>query len=305
MSFWDNFLSLCNQNSTSPNAVCSKLNFSTATATHWKNGSIPKGDALIKIANYFNVSVDYLLGRVDKPNITLLEKEERQLLDNFSSLSPEDKELVLKTFDYFTSGKYSSNYPYYQYGYGFFSPNVQLAETIKNLCSKKHISISQMLSECNMSYSFIQLLEHSVSPSIEDLEKIASYFDISIDDILANTHTYDAKHHEISKLSDTSYLSTLGTSITINEILSNVLKLNKSGKTKVLDYINDLSENTLYKANNSPDIADSVSSAKIQSEVHIAANENECNKNKKMKEGITNANLGFNFNRNKRNTSKY
>ena len=63
--FWERFSELCNTNSISANAVCSKLGLSTATATHWKNGTMPKGDILGKVADYFNVTVDYLLGRTN------------------------------------------------------------------------------------------------------------------------------------------------------------------------------------------------------------------------------------------------
>ena len=36
----------------------------------WKNGEIyPSAENLIKIADYLDVSVDYLLGRTDKPEI--------------------------------------------------------------------------------------------------------------------------------------------------------------------------------------------------------------------------------------------
>ena len=66
--FWDRFSELCKKNGVTPNAVCSTIGKSTATATHWKNGSTPNGDVLIKIAEYFNVPVDYLLGRTDDPN---------------------------------------------------------------------------------------------------------------------------------------------------------------------------------------------------------------------------------------------
>lgn len=68
MNFWNVFKNLCDQNNTTPNAICKELNFSNATATHWKNGTVPKGDALILISDYFHVSVDYLLGRIDSPN---------------------------------------------------------------------------------------------------------------------------------------------------------------------------------------------------------------------------------------------
>lgn len=66
--FWDRFQSLCEANGTKPNTVAKALNLSNATCSDWKkNGNIPKGEILINIANYFDVSVDYLLGLSDNP----------------------------------------------------------------------------------------------------------------------------------------------------------------------------------------------------------------------------------------------
>ncbi|MBQ6946357.1 MAG: helix-turn-helix domain-containing protein [Ruminococcus sp.] len=62
MTFWETFYNLCESHGTKPNAVAKKLGFSTAVCTLWKNGSIPSGERLLLIANYFNVSTDYLLG---------------------------------------------------------------------------------------------------------------------------------------------------------------------------------------------------------------------------------------------------
>ena len=62
--FWNIFYALCESHGTTPNAVCSN-----ATATHWKNGTIPRGDILLNIADYFNCSVDYLLGRTNQSHV--------------------------------------------------------------------------------------------------------------------------------------------------------------------------------------------------------------------------------------------
>lgn len=59
--FWDRFYMMCNIAGKTPNSVCKELGFSNATATKWKNGSVPKGETLKKIADYFQVSADYLL----------------------------------------------------------------------------------------------------------------------------------------------------------------------------------------------------------------------------------------------------
>ncbi len=43
---------------------------STGNISDWRSGkSKPNADALVKIADYLNVSVDYLLGRTDNPDI--------------------------------------------------------------------------------------------------------------------------------------------------------------------------------------------------------------------------------------------
>lgn len=64
--FFDNFVRLCNEAKTSPNAVAKKLGIPSGSVTDWKNGSIPRRGTLIKIADYFGVSVDYLLGKTDE-----------------------------------------------------------------------------------------------------------------------------------------------------------------------------------------------------------------------------------------------
>ncbi len=60
--FWENFVTLCNKKNISPNAACAELGYSNAIATKWKGGSKPRSTTLHKIAEYFGVSVDYLLG---------------------------------------------------------------------------------------------------------------------------------------------------------------------------------------------------------------------------------------------------
>lgn len=64
--FYSRFESQCKMCKKSPTAVCVELGFSNATASHWKNGHLPKADILITIADYFDCSVDYLLGRTNE-----------------------------------------------------------------------------------------------------------------------------------------------------------------------------------------------------------------------------------------------
>ena len=60
--FFDNFQRLCKEHGTKPTPVIVALGLSKGNIGRWKEGVIPSGDILVKIANYLNVSVDELLG---------------------------------------------------------------------------------------------------------------------------------------------------------------------------------------------------------------------------------------------------
>ena len=62
-NFWNQFYQLCRNIDLRPTALGSKLNISSGTINNWKNGTIPNGETLMKLADFFDVSVDYLLGR--------------------------------------------------------------------------------------------------------------------------------------------------------------------------------------------------------------------------------------------------
>lgn len=79
--FWDKFVTLCSAKGISPNGVCAELGLSTATATKWKKGAIPRDTTLKKIADYFGVSVSYLLGLTDEPSVSLSD----QVIANLSA----------------------------------------------------------------------------------------------------------------------------------------------------------------------------------------------------------------------------
>ena len=61
--FYDIFRSLCEKKGVSCHKADLDIGLSNATPTIWKKRNItPKGDTLAKIADYFDVSIDYLLG---------------------------------------------------------------------------------------------------------------------------------------------------------------------------------------------------------------------------------------------------
>jgi repressor LexA len=86
--FFDIYKNLCEKNGETPNAVTLKLGFSNSTASYWKNAkNPPKREALEKIAKYFGVSVDYLLGQNDPPNAELMPAGKVRMIPVFESVS--------------------------------------------------------------------------------------------------------------------------------------------------------------------------------------------------------------------------
>lgn len=59
--FWDQFIKLCDEHDIKPNPLAKELGISSGILTRWKSGSLPNTDTLIKISNYFDVSIDYLI----------------------------------------------------------------------------------------------------------------------------------------------------------------------------------------------------------------------------------------------------
>lgn len=61
-AFFPRFYQLCRSRGTSPNAVARELGIPSGSVTAWKQGTAPRAKSLQKLAGYFGVSVDYLLG---------------------------------------------------------------------------------------------------------------------------------------------------------------------------------------------------------------------------------------------------
>lgn len=65
--FKQNFIKLCSQKGESPSFVCNKIGISAAAFSQWTDDTIPRKITQQRIADYFGVTVDYLLGKEEKP----------------------------------------------------------------------------------------------------------------------------------------------------------------------------------------------------------------------------------------------
>lgn len=66
--FYRNFVDLCNKKGMSPSAVAEEMGYQRSVVTRWGNGTKPRQATLQKIADYFGVSVDHLVGNQENEN---------------------------------------------------------------------------------------------------------------------------------------------------------------------------------------------------------------------------------------------
>ena len=59
------FIRLCSDRNESPSSVCKKIGISPAAFSQWDDNTIPRKITQLRVAEYFGVSVDYLLGKED------------------------------------------------------------------------------------------------------------------------------------------------------------------------------------------------------------------------------------------------
>ena len=91
--FYDRLKEACKTANTTVTAALKAIGIGTANGTYWKNGSVPSSDIVIKLAEFLNVSTDYLL-MGQSPSFSLSDSE-KELINLFKSLSDEDKGRVL------------------------------------------------------------------------------------------------------------------------------------------------------------------------------------------------------------------
>lgn len=110
--FFHRFKELCDERGISIYKAATEIGLNRAAANKWKSGSVPNGQSLNKLADYFGVSTDYLLGNVNDPFFYVDNEKikaeinsyetERDVLnevdiafyDGYRELSEDDKETV-------------------------------------------------------------------------------------------------------------------------------------------------------------------------------------------------------------------
>lgn len=100
MTAFDILKNLCDEHGISVNNLEEKIGLGKNTLYSWKKNT-PKGSNLIKVADYFDVSTDYLLGRTDKKRYyDLTEKDERDIEKDLERIiNSAESDFGLASFD--------------------------------------------------------------------------------------------------------------------------------------------------------------------------------------------------------------
>ena len=76
--------------------MLTEIGLSTGSTGAWKKGQLPKGDALVKIADYLNTSIDYIVFGEYRDDLT---DDEKKLIELYKSTPERAKYKVLCDFE--------------------------------------------------------------------------------------------------------------------------------------------------------------------------------------------------------------
>lgn len=98
--FIKRFQELLSETNSTKAKVAEKTNIPLQTICNWfDRGSQPTADKIIKIANYFEVSTDYLLGRSNDIGIIEIQSDlstdQKELLSLYNRMSVQDKNQLI------------------------------------------------------------------------------------------------------------------------------------------------------------------------------------------------------------------
>lgn len=106
--FWKIFSELCKTKGTTPSAVAVKIGLSNSITTKWKNGAIPNGEILLKLSNYFDCSIDYLLKGIEQNQFNKLSDDKKYLINIYDQLTDIDKGRILDRIESYLE-RYNAN----------------------------------------------------------------------------------------------------------------------------------------------------------------------------------------------------
>ena len=90
--FYERLQQLCKEKGTSVSNMLKELGLSTGSTGNWKKGQLPKGDILVKISEYLDTSIDFIILGEFKSDLS---KDEQHLVELYRNTPDRAKYKVL------------------------------------------------------------------------------------------------------------------------------------------------------------------------------------------------------------------
>lgn len=96
--FYENFVKQCEKSGKFPSIVVEELGFDKSTAAKWKKGVVPQIASRKKIADYFSISVEELMGTKKEPagQGELDDESTVELTELIRKASPEKRKALIE-----------------------------------------------------------------------------------------------------------------------------------------------------------------------------------------------------------------
>ena len=89
--FYENFAFYCTKIGKSESAVAKDVGITSKSVTGWKNGALPRNSTLKKLADYFGITVDELMGTKKEPaGMDGLDDVKKQVVELMDDMSQEE-----------------------------------------------------------------------------------------------------------------------------------------------------------------------------------------------------------------------
>lgn len=94
--FYENFDALCTKSGKSKSEVTEAIGLTAKSCTGWKNGAVPRNGTLKKIADYFGITVEELMGTKKEPaGEGELTEDMKEILEYAQKMGPDERKAFI------------------------------------------------------------------------------------------------------------------------------------------------------------------------------------------------------------------
>lgn len=94
--FYENYVAYCKKIGKSKSAVAKEIGLDPKSVTGWKNGAAPRNETQKKLADYFGISVDELMGTKKEPaGKGGLTEDMKEILEYAQKMGPDERKAFI------------------------------------------------------------------------------------------------------------------------------------------------------------------------------------------------------------------